>query len=290
MDTNLRAYGLVLLGAMLWGTTGTAQALAPKAANPIAIGATRIAIGGFALLAISLCRGSLKVDKSWPILATIIAAVSMAAYQPFFFTAISKTGVAVGTVVAIGSAPVLAGFLSLLIGEEKLEKKWYLATGLAIVGCAIILLPDSGDSISISGVLLALGAGLSYAVYTLASKRLLVKYPSDTVVAVVFSISAILLTPVFFIHDFTWLMELRGICVALHLGFFATALAYLFFAKGLKVLPVATVVTLTLAEPLTAALLGIVLVGEKITYFSLVGILLLLIGLIILSTKIIAIK
>ena len=41
----------VLLGAMLWGTTGTSQALAPAGATPLAVGALRVAIGGAALLA-----------------------------------------------------------------------------------------------------------------------------------------------------------------------------------------------------------------------------------------------
>lgn len=277
----------VLLGAILWGTTGTAQAFAPELANPLTIGAARITIGAFTLLAICLYRyrGTLKIDKSWPKFPTIVSAICMAAYQPLFFTAVSKTGVAIGTVVTIGSAPIIAGFLSLVILKEKPEKKWYVATMLSIVGMLLLLDPSSGEKVSIAGILSALGAGLAYSVYALVSKQLLDKHPPDVVLAVLFSISAILLAPLFFIYDATWLFELNGFLVALHLGVFATALAYFLFSSGLAALPVATAVTLTLAEPLTATFLGIFLVGEQLNLTSLIGVTFMFMGLIILSVR-----
>lgn len=131
--------------------------------------------------------------------------------------------------------------------------------------------------------MLALGAGLSYSGYTLASKQLLDMHPPDVVIAVVFSTSAILLSPLFFVYHTSWLFETRGIIVALHLGLIATALAYFLFSRGLAGVSVATAVTLTLAEPLTAAFLGIFLVGERLVFSSLVGVTLILVGLIILS-------
>lgn len=276
---------LVLLGAILWGTTGTAQAFAPELANPLTIGATRITIGAVALLSITLYRGTLKIDQSWPKVATIVSAICMAAYQPLFFTAVSKTGVAIGTVVTIGSAPIIAGFLSLVIRKEKPQKKWYLATILSIMGMLLLLDPSAGENVNVAGILLALGAGLSYAVYALASKQLLDKHSPDVVLAVVFSLSAILLSPLFVIYDSNWLFELKGLLVAFHLGLFATALAYVLFSSGLAALPVATAVTLTLAEPLTATFLGIVLVGERLAFTNMIGVMFMLMGLIILSVK-----
>src|SRR5690625_5069375 len=92
---------LILLAAMLWGTTGTTQALAPETAHPIAIGTTRLAVGGLFLLIIVLIRGKLHF-KNWPVKLTILASLSMALYQPLFFSAVTITGVAIGTVVAIG--------------------------------------------------------------------------------------------------------------------------------------------------------------------------------------------
>ncbi|WP_367457253.1 EamA family transporter [Terribacillus saccharophilus] len=95
----------VLFAAILWGTTGTAQAFAPATAHPIAIGAARLAVGGLFLLLVTLLLGKLNL-KSWPIGLTLLAAFCMACYQPLFFSAVHQTGVAVGTVIAIGSAPI----------------------------------------------------------------------------------------------------------------------------------------------------------------------------------------
>jgi DME family drug/metabolite transporter len=68
--------------------------------------------------------------------------------------------------------------------------------------------------------------------------------------------------------------------VALHLGLIATALAYILFTRGLQRVPVSSAVTLSLAEPLTAALLGIFLLRERLTFPGLIGISLILTGLI----------
>ena len=78
-------------------------------------------------------------------------------------------------------------------------------------------------------------------------------------------------------------MDWRGSVAALHLGVFATAVAYLLFSRGLAKISVADAVTLTLAEPLTAAVLGIFILGEKLNPQALVGLLLLLAGILILS-------
>ena len=73
--------------------------------------------------------------------------------------------------------------------------------------------------------------------------------------------------------------------MVLHLGIFATALAYILFGKGLRQTPVATAVTLSLAEPLTAAALGILVLGERSPGWRRQGIVLIFSGLIVLSLK-----
>jgi DME family drug/metabolite transporter len=73
--------------------------------------------------------------------------------------------------------------------------------------------------------------------------------------------------------------------VALHLGVVTVGFAYLLFAIGLSAVPVATAATLTLAEPLTAGLLGIFVLGERLTLPAFAGIALLLAGLLILALQ-----
>src|SRR5699024_565876 len=269
---------LVLLAAVLWGTTGTAQALAPDGVHPIAIGATRLAVGGLFLLTIILLTGKLQL-KHWPLKRTFFAALSMAAYQPFFFTAVMMTGVAVGTVVAIGSAPILSGFIEWIFFKKRPQTIWWASTILSIIGCTLLFTNKESVYTDPFGIVMALGAGLAFASYTIISRDLVDYYSSLSVVAIVFTLSALLLVPFLFIFDMSWIMQTKGLIVSLHLGIVATGIAYLLFASGLKFVPSSTAVTLALAEPLTATLLGVFIVGETLNVISFIGILLLLIGL-----------
>lgn len=261
----------VLTAAVLWGTTGTAQALAPPGVQPTVIGALRLAIGGTALLILATLRGSLSKGQNWLNAPTGFASLTIAAYQLLFFAGVARTGVAVGTIVAIGSAPILAGLLGYIFRRDRLERQWFWATLVAILGCALIILPRGATKIDPAGFILTLGAGLAYATYAIASKGLLEVYAPDAVVAVVFSTGAILLSPILFQGDLGWLGQAAGLAVALHLGLFATAAAYILFSRGLQRIPVASAVTYSLAEPLTAAALGILLLGEDLTLTMLAG-------------------
>jgi DME family drug/metabolite transporter len=273
-----------LLAAILWGTTGTAQSFAPAGAAPLAVGAIRLIVGGTALLAVAMTRGVLFAPRAQPLAATM-AAAGIAAYQVCFFASVAATGVAVGTVVAIGSAPIFAGILGLLGHGERPGAGWLLATALAVTGCVLLVTAGENITVHAQGVLLALGAGAAYAIYAAASKRLLEEHAPDAVMAVAFSLGAVLLSPVLLTVDLTWLADPRGILVELHLGLIATALAYALFARGLQTISVATAVTLSLVEPLTAAMLGLLVVGERLTASGVIGVGLLATGLLVLSAE-----
>ncbi|WP_057913234.1 EamA family transporter [Peribacillus muralis] len=270
---------LVILGAMLWGTTGTAQSFAPANANPVAIGAVRLAIGGAALFLIAIWQKKLT-RYNWPIKETILATLGMACYQPLFFMAVSLTGIAIGTIMTLSSAPIIAGFLEWLFSKKSPTSSWWMATGLSITGCFLLFSHQGSDTIDPVGVLLAIGAGASFTVYTLVSKRILKQQPPEATAAVIFGFSALLLAPALFVLDISWIVTPNGLAVSLHLGLLATAVAYLFFNKGLLSVPSSTAVSLSLAEPLTAALLGVFLVGESLSPLSWLGISLLLCGII----------
>ncbi|MFZ2950996.1 MAG: DMT family transporter, partial [Desulfuromonadaceae bacterium] len=145
--------------------------------------------------------------------------------------------------------------------------------------------PGSVLQVKTSGVLLSLAAGASYAGYTLAIKRLLPGSSPDAVIAVVFTLGGILLAPFLFSSDLHWVADPEGLLVVLHLGLGATALAYLLFAHGLRSVPAVHAVTLSLAEPLTAATLGMLVLKERLTLSTSVGMVLVLAGLIVLGAE-----
>ena len=274
---------LVVAAAVLWGTTGTSQALAPAAASPIVIGALRIAIGGLAILAFALARGSFIGMSPLPWRQTLLAALCMAAYQVFFFMGVSRTGVAVGTIVGIGSAPIFGGALGFLLQKEPPTRRWAGATVLGLCGAGLLLSTSGEVQVDAFGVLLAIGAGFVYAAYVAISKGLIPGRSSDAVMAIIFPLGALFLLPVLFTANLGWLAQPGAMIIILHLGVLATGLAYLLFARGLHHTTVGTATTLTLAEPATAGLLGVVLLGERLPPLAWAGIALLLLGLSLLT-------
>lgn len=280
---KIRGEWLVLAAAVLWGTTGTSQALAPESATSLGIGAIRLAIGGVAMLAIAILNGSFSVRQPWSTHNALLGAACIAGYQVLFFSGVAAAGVAVGTVVGIGSSPLIAGALVWILYAKKPDNRWFIATALAVVGCILLAFSDGSINFDPTGILLAMGAGACYAGFVLNSQRLMAHHPPDAVMAVLFFISALMLSPLLFVVDLSWLGEIRGLAVALNLGLVTTALGNFLLGRGLQTVQPAHAVTLTLAEPLTAGLLGVFLLGEVLSPPAWVGIFLILAGLVLLS-------
>jgi drug/metabolite transporter, DME family len=282
-----RAEVLVLLSAVLFGTTGTAQALGPDGASSLSVGAGRIAIGGAALVALVLVTGALRDGIYWAPGPVLAGALGVAAYQLCFFTAVDTTGVAVGTIIAIGSGPAFTGLLGLVLRRRRPNRRWAFATALTVVGAALLMLAVSGGGdVDPTRVALGLGAGASYALYAVASKAMLeAGHRPEGVMAVAFGLGGGLLAPILAFGDTAWLAAPEGAALALYLGLIPTALAYVLFAKGLEKLPAPSVATLTLAEPLTAATLGVIILGERPGAVAALGALLVLSGLLVLAER-----
>jgi drug/metabolite transporter, DME family len=127
-------------------------------------------------------------------------------------------------------------------------------------------------------------AGGGYAAYTVIAKRLLrLGHDPVGVMAASFGLGAVLLLPVLAITGAGWLAQPGGAALAIFLGVVPTALAYLVFARGLRRLSGAETATLTLAEPLTAALLGVIVLSERMSAPAALGGALILSGLLVLA-------
>src|SRR3954471_10446791 len=204
----------VLLAATCFGTTGTAQAIGPGG-SPVAVGAARIVFGG--LLLVLVARG-LGVRMPSISRGLIGMACAVALYQLSFFAAVRETGVAVGTVVAIGTGPAAAGLLGRLVNGERLGARWAAATAGAAAG-VLLLAGGGGGSIVPAGVALAVVAGVGYATCTVLSKRLILAGAApEGVMAAGFGGAAILLVPVLAAAGPGFLTGAGGLAMTLYLG------------------------------------------------------------------------
>ncbi len=261
---------LVLLGALCLSTNGLTQVLAPEGATPYVIGGLRMLGGGLALFIWCWWRGLLPKRSNWPLKNVLIAALGLMSCQITYFKGVELTGLAVGTVVALGFTPIAAAILGRLFLGEKPSRAWYPATGLAVLG---LLLLHWGDTTGLNPfyLLVSLSMGVCYGLYMVFGKELVRQHPPETVMMCLCLLAGIGMLPFFFIYPTAWLLSPGGLAVALNLGVVTTALALSLTLAGLKSTPAATASTLSLAEPLNAALIGILLLHEPITMLSLSG-------------------
>jgi len=279
--------GSVLIGlaTILWGTTGTTQEFAPEASTPLTIGAMRLVVAAIVLMLIAGFSGHLGRLTGMRRPATLLAAVGVAAYQPFFFLAVDRTGVVVGTIVAIGSAPVFAGLLAWALDRAAPSRLWGTATAVALAGVALLVASGHDVGTSAAGIAYALGAGAAYATYVIAARQFSRDGNVIGSTAIIFAIAAVLLLPLLASGDLGWVATLPGTVTVLHLGVLATAAAYLLFAAGLQSTRSTTATTLSLGEPMTAALLGVIAVGERPTLLGWIGFGLVLVALTAVATE-----
>lgn len=282
----MRARLLIVFSGICFGTTGTAQALGPKDASSLTVGAARLLVGSLLLILVAALtpRSAPARVQKVRTRAWLVAGLGMSFYQVTFFAAVRSTGVAVGTVVALGSAPALTGLLSWIFIRHRPSQIWFIATSIAVVGVFTIATSGRSAHVNPTGVLLALGAGLSYALFAVSSKEILHSgISTENAMARIFAIGAVPLLPILFLGNTHWLFTSRGIALALWLGLVPTAIAYLAYGAGLRRVHANEASTLILAEPITATLLGLFVLHQHLGASAWNGIALVCVGLVLLS-------
>jgi drug/metabolite transporter, DME family len=272
--------GLVLAAASLFGTIGTARVLGPPSSSA-SVGAARLALAAILLLVVAALAGAVRgVPALLRRPATWVAGLAQVAFQVSFLSAVERTGVAIGTLVAIGSAPIITGVVT-----RHRSRLWAGATALAILGLALLVMGgDSTGRVATAGVLLALAGGVSYAAYIVATKHVVAVGSDDVaVVTTTFGVAAAVLSPALVTTDLGWLGTVPGAVMVAYLAVVATVAAYLMFTAGLRGIPAATANTLGLAEPMVAALLGVWLLAERLAPPGWLGVALVLVALVLLG-------
>lgn len=283
----------VLGASILFGTTGTAQELGPDGSTPWGVGTLRIVIGAMALWVLAGTGPRWSALSAGARRAVALGALGVAVYQPGFFVGTERSGVALGTMIALGSGPVFAGIITWLIDRRLPGRWWWIATTVMAAGAGLLVTDGGsvgGDANSLDpvGVIASLAAGAGYALYAVMTRRAIVAGVGSTeALAWQFTLGAVLLAPAL-ISPVTgvplgWAVTWPGALMLAHLGVLTVGVAYLLYGIGLRVLEPATAVSVTLAEPLTATLVAIVVLGERLGMAGIVGAALVIAGLGLLS-------
>lgn len=264
---------VIILASFLWGTTGVSATFAPDVC-PVAIGAAAMGFGGLlqAAIAITPIRRSLGAFRQqWHLL--LLGAIAVAVYPLAFYGSMRLAGVTIGTVVSIGTAPVLSAIIEIIMDGARMTLRWLSGAVLGLTGIALLSLSGGTEQIAaadtsatLTGVILGLLAAFTYALYSWAARRLMQRnIPSRAAMGGIFGIGGLLLMPVLALYGAPFLDSWQNAAVGIYMACVPMFLGYVCFGYALARIPASTATTITLLEPVVAAALAAIIVGEQLT-------------------------
>ncbi|MFE6622720.1 DMT family transporter [Streptomyces sp. NPDC057740] len=278
---------LIVAGAA-WGTAGAAASLVYRASDmgPVALSFWRCAAGFVLLLAVRLLRPRplRGTGASEPLGRKALRAgatgIGLAVFQTAYFAAVDATGLAVGTVVTLGAGPVFIALGARLTLGERLGRGGVAAVAGALTGLAVLALGGEGATVRPWGVLLALVSAAAYSVMTLLTRKWGRDGGADAASTSLwaFAVTSLSLLPFALAEGLVphTTEPVRVGWLLMYIAAVPTALAYALYFAGAAAVRSATVSVIMLLEPVSAAVLAVVLLGEDLTTPTLAGTLLML--------------
>ncbi|MEZ9544019.1 DMT family transporter [Vibrio sp. 10N.222.52.C3] len=281
----------ILFASILWGTTGTVASFAPDL-SPLAIGAFSMGVGGLMQAGLAYRKILFAFDKllqNKKLLA--VSALALAVYPLAFYSSMKLSGVAIGTVVSIATAPFFSALLECLISKKNnINKRWLTSFAIGVVGIGLLVFSESsstnesGDDLKLLGIALGLVAGLCYAIYSWATKALIDKgIKSQAAMGSIFGLGAMLLLPTLWFTGENLFSSQTNVLVISYLTLIPQCLGYVAFSFGLRHVTASSANLLTLFEPVVAAVLAVCVVGELIPFIGWLGMFLIVLCLLIQS-------
>ncbi|MEG3691797.1 EamA family transporter [Vibrio coralliirubri] len=281
----------ILFASILWGTTGTAASFAPDL-SPLAIGAFSMGVGGLMQAGLAYRKILFAFDKllqNKNLLA--VSALALTVYPLAFYSSMKLSGVAIGTVVSIATAPFFSALLECLISKKNnINKRWLTSFAIGVVGIGLLVFSESsttnesGDALKLLGIALGLLAGLCYAIYSWATKALIDKdIESQAAMGSIFGLGAMLLLPTLWFTGENLFSSQINVLVISYLTLIPQCLGYIAFSFGLRHVTASSANLLTLFEPVVAAVLAVCVVGELIPFIGWLGMFLIVLCLLIQS-------
>jgi DME family drug/metabolite transporter len=213
----------------------------------------------------------------------LVGGTGAALFFPLFILAFQLTGVGVASVVSIGVAPIFVGLIAWIALKQPPGRQWAYGTLIAVTGVVALNWPSGDNTVNVLGIGFALAAAFGYSMQATGMGMISKRHTPFQCVAPMFTIGALFQAPLSYGKDFSFLQDPVLLMGALYGGIVTVALAYAFFIYGIARIGAATAVTVGLMEPLTASILGVVLLGETVSIVGVIGSVLILFGLVVVS-------
>lgn len=216
-----------------------------------------------------------------------VLTIGIYASQASYLIGVDQIGVSVATLICLCSIPVMVTLYSVVVQGEHLTGALSVALIGAVIGTAMVTLSDggsSGNGTVAAGVAAALFAGATGAMYNLGSRAFVQRYHPITALALGFPVNLVVFAFVMRGVDLGSL-SLTVWLLLLYLGVGTQGIAYLMFQWGLQTESATVASIMSLLEPVTAAFLAWVLLGETLGWIGLMGSGLLLAALILLTVS-----
>ena len=291
-DVPRRGSGVPLLvgAGIAWGTGGLLGSLLGRETglSPLAVAAYRLGLGG--LLVLLVVSGlALGRRRDRPLLGAPhhrrtarrrigLLAVLAAAFQACYFTAVSLTTVGLATLVTIGTAPVVVVAVETVRGQARRGALPVVVLALLGLGLLVGVPTDAPDPVAaLAGAGAAVLAGSAFATMTLVAATAVPGLDALTATGASFVVGGLLLAvPAALLGGPAVPTTLLGVGLLALFAVVPTALAYSAYFRGLATgTSAGTGAVLALLEPLTAAVLAAIVLGERLGVVGTAGALLL---------------
>lgn len=282
---------LIILAGCFWGSMGVfVRKLGTYGFSPIQIVSIRVTLAAliFALVLFVKDRAGFKISLRDLPLFLGLGFGSILFFTVCYFTAITMMSLSTAAIL-LYTSPVWIMLMSVLFFREKLDKKKVIALVLAFAGCVLVS-GISSEGMTPIGLLVGLGSGIGYGLYSILGTIALRRYSPYTVTTYTFIFAAIgswgICRPAYMINMFSNAADLDSLIVFCCLTALITAvIPFLAYTLGLERVEASKAGIIATVEPMVATLIGIVVFSEPLTIMSGLGILLILAAVVILNLK-----
>jgi drug/metabolite transporter, DME family len=276
---------MIAFAAAMWGLIGFfVKGLSDAGFSAMEIVTVRVVTAAIILILVGCIsyRSHLKVRLKDMHLFIGTGILSIVIFNWCYFTAINLMNIPIA-VALLYTAPAFVAILSFIFLKESINKKKILAIFLTVIGCTLAagITGHAGTTFSAASILIGLGAGFGYALYSIFGKVALERYHPFTVTMYTFIVASLALLPTTGIMGkASDLMEPSILIYVIGLGVFPTVLAYFAYSWGLERTESSTAAVVATLEPVVATSLGVMVYGDRLSGLQLIGALLIIVSVI----------